>query len=80
MGKNDTFSARYSHSGVKFEFSEQFLPKKHIINQICVFFGHFLSLFDTFSARYSHSGIKFEFSEQFQSIKHFIQKQFLKIN
>ena len=27
----DTFSARYSHSGIKFEFSEQFPSKKHII-------------------------------------------------
>ena len=27
----DTFSARYSHSGIKFEFFEQFLSKKHII-------------------------------------------------
>ena len=27
----DTFSARYSYSGIKFEFSEQFPSKKHII-------------------------------------------------
>ena len=27
----DTFSARYSHAGIKFEFSEQFQSIKHFI-------------------------------------------------